>query len=69
MTGCTFFLILCVIIYICKSFIWIFQVSQMVQNRPAMLKTQVQSLSQDNTLEKGMATHFSILAWGSPWTG
>ena len=41
----------------------------MVQNRPAMLKTQVQSLSQDNTLEKGMATHFSILAWGSPWTG
>ena len=34
----------------------------MVRNPPAMQETQVQSLSQDNPLEKGMATHSSILA-------
>ena len=63
-----FFLILCVIIYICKSFIWTFQMAQIVQNQPAMLKTQVQSLGQEGPLEKGRATHSSILAWRIPWT-
>ena len=29
---------------------------------------QVQSLGQEDTLEKGIATHSSILAWGIPWT-
>jgi len=31
-------------------------------------KTQVQSLDQEDSLEKGMATHSSILAWRIPWT-
>ena len=39
----------------------------MVKNPPAMQKTWVQSLSWEDPLEKGMATHFSILAWRSPW--
>ena len=42
--------------------------AQIVQNQPAMLKTQVQSLGQDNTLEKGMAILSSILAWRMPQT-
>ena len=33
-----------------------------------MRETQVQSLSQEDPLEKGMATHSSILAWEIPWT-
>ena len=33
-----------------------------------MQETQVQSLSQEDTLEKGMETHSSILAWRIPWT-
>ena len=40
----------------------------MVKNLPAMQETQVQSLSQENHLEKRMATHSSILAWRIPWT-
>ena len=39
----------------------------MVKNLPAMQETQVQSLDED-PLEKGMATHFSILAWRMLWT-
>ena len=41
---------------------WASLVAQMVKNLPAKQKTQVQSL------EKGMATHSSILAWKIPWT-
>ena len=41
----------------------IFLVAQMVKNLPAMQVTWVQSLSQENPLEKGVATHSSILAW------
>ena len=37
-------------------------VAQMVKNLPAMQETQVQSLSQEDPLEKGMVTHPSILA-------
>ena len=33
-----------------------------------MHETRVQSLGQEDPLEKGMATHSSILAWGIPWT-
>ena len=40
----------------------------MVKNLPAMWETQVWSLGQEYPLEKGMATHFSILAWRIPWT-
>ena len=42
--------------------------AQMVQNLPAMWETRVQSLGQEDPLEKGMATHSSILAWRIPWT-
>ena len=42
--------------------------SQMVKNLPAMQETQVQSLGQEDPLEKGMATHSSIRAWRIPWT-
>ena len=40
----------------------------MVKNLPAMQETQVQSLGGEDTLEKGMDTHSSILAWRIPWT-
>ena len=43
-------------------------VTQMVKNPLAMQETQVQSLGQEDFLEKGMATHSSILAWEIPWT-
>ena len=39
-----------------------------VKNLPAMWETQVQSLGQDDLLEKGMATHSNILAWRIPCT-
>ena len=42
--------------------------AQMVKNPPAMQETQVQSLGQEDPLEKGKATHSSILAWRIPWT-
>ena len=41
---------------------------QMVKNLPAMQETRVQSLGQENPLEKGMATHSSILALRIPRT-
>ena len=40
----------------------------MVKNLPAMQETWARSLDQEDPLEKGMATHFSILAWKIPWT-
>ena len=40
----------------------------MVKNLSAMQETQVQSVSQEDLLEKGMATHSSILVWEIPWT-
>ena len=40
----------------------------MVKNLPAVQETQVQSLGQEDPLEKGMATHSRILAWRIPWT-
>ena len=40
----------------------------MVKNLPAMWETWVQSLGWEDTLEKEMATHSSILAWKIPWT-
>ena len=40
----------------------------MVKNLPAMQETWVQSLGWEDPLEKGMATHCSILAWRIPWT-
>ena len=43
-------------------------VAQTVKNLPAMQETWVRSLGQEDPLEKGMATHTSILAWKIPWT-
>ena len=40
----------------------------MVKNPPAMQETWVQSPGWEDPLEKGMAAHFSILAWRTPWT-
>ena len=43
-------------------------VAQTVKNLPAMQETQVWSMGWEDPLEKGMATHSSILAWRIPWT-
>ena len=51
-----------------KPIIWTFLVAQMVRNLPAMQKTRVQSLGWEDPLEKGMATHSSILTWRIPRT-
>ena len=48
--------------------LWAFLVAQVVKNLPAMQETRVRSLGQKDSLEKGMATHSSILAWRIPWT-
>jgi len=47
---------------------WVSLVAQMVKNWPAMQETQVQSLGWEDPLEKGMATHASILTWRMSWT-
>ena len=47
---------------------WASLVAQTIKNLPAMQKTQVQSLGQEDPLEKGMTAHSSILAWRTPWT-
>ena len=47
---------------------WASLVDQLVKNLPAMQETCVLSLSQGDPLEKGLATHYSILAWSTPWT-
>ena len=48
--------------------IWASPVALAVENPPAIQETQVQSLGWEHPLEKGMATHSSILAWEIPWT-
>ena len=47
---------------------WVSLVAQMVKNLFAMQETQVRFLGGEDALEKGMATHSSILAWRTPWT-
>ena len=47
---------------------WPSLVAQMVKNLPAVQETQVRFLRWKDPLEKGMATHSSILAWRIPWT-
>ena len=42
--------------------------AQTVKSLPTMQGTGVQSLGREDPLEKGMATHSSILAWKIPWT-
>ena len=47
---------------------WVPLVAQMVKKSPVMQETRVQLLGREDPLEKGMATHSSILAWRIPWT-
>ena len=47
---------------------WASLVAQLIKNLPAMWETWVQSLGWKDSLEKGKATHSSILAWRIPWT-
>ena len=42
--------------------------AQIIKNLPAMQESPIQSLSQEDPLEKGMATHSSTLAWKIPQT-
>ena len=47
---------------------WVSLIAQLVKNLPAMQETQVQFLGREDTQEKEMATHSSILVWRIPWT-
>ena len=47
---------------------WISLIFQLVKNPPVMWETCVRSLGWEDPLEKGKATHYSILAWRIPWT-
>ena len=47
---------------------WSSLVTQTVKNSPALQETWIRSLGWEDPLEKGMATHPSILAWTIPWT-
>ena len=47
---------------------WASLVAQLIKNLPAMWETWVQSLGWEDPLEKGTATHSSILPWRIPWT-
>ena len=51
-----------------KASLWASLVAQMVKNLPAVWETQVQFLGWKKPMEKGMATHSSILAWRIPQT-
>ena len=48
--------------------LWASLGDQTIKNLPAMQETWVQSLGLEDPLQKGMATHSSILAWRIPWT-
>ena len=48
--------------------LWASLLAQMVRNLPVMQETQVQSLGGEDPLEKGMATHSTVLAWRILWT-
>ena len=50
-------------VYKCASL-----VAHMVENQPAMQETRILSLGREDSLEKEMATHSSIIAWEIPWT-
>ena len=54
------------VVYINYVLIGAFLVAQLINNLPAMPETWVRSLGWEDPLEKGMATHSSILAWRTP---
>ena len=49
-------------------YIWASLIAQLVKNPPAVQETLVRFLGWEDPLEKGKATHCSILAWRIPWT-
>ena len=51
-----------------SPYLWDSLVVQRVKSLPAMQETRVQTLGQEDSLEKEMAPHSSILAWKIPWT-
>ena len=55
------------VIFLWPKLPWASLVAQMVKSLPARWETQVQSLGQEDLLEKGMAKNSSILAWKIPW--
>ena len=59
--------IYCALYYYCARY-WASLVAQLVKNSPTMWETWVQSLGREDPLEKGKATHSSILAWRIPGT-
>ena len=50
------------------TYSWASLVAQLVKNPPAMRETWVQLLGWEDPLEKGLATHSSILTWEITWT-
>ena len=50
------------------QYLWASLVTQLVKNPPPTQETWVPSLGEEDPLEKGMATHSSLLAWRIPWT-
>ena len=63
--GFFFCFLVCVFLFFC---FFVFLVAKMVKNLPAMQETWVQSLGQENPLEKELATRSRILAWRIPWS-
>ena len=62
--------VLVLLLQFCPLFMWRLGaslVAQTVQNLPTVQETWVQSLGREDPLEKGMATHSSILVWRIPW--
>ena len=64
--------VVCVCIYICThAHIWASLIAQMVKNlcaKQEIQETPVRFLDWEDLMEKGMATHSSILTWRIPWT-
>ena len=63
----TLFLLLLISYYLLITYYLPSMVAQTVKHLPTVRETWVQSLGQEDPLEKEMATHFSILAWKIPW--
>ena len=57
-----------VLSYPCSHIFFFTMLAQMVKNLPAVQEIHVQSLGWEDPLQKGMATHSSILAWKTLWT-
>ena len=59
---------ICVLIILFSHLCGASLVAQLVKNLPVMQETWVQSLCWEDPLQKGLETHFGILAWRIPWT-